>query len=43
MQVKGEAIEAHIGDKEETYQSNISVLYINNIGNISELYFSKVF
>jgi hypothetical protein len=43
MQVKGEAIEAHISDKEATYQSNISVLYINNRGNISEVYFSKVF
>jgi hypothetical protein len=43
MQVKGEAIEAHISDKEAAYQSNISVLYINNRGNISEVYFSKVF
>jgi hypothetical protein len=42
MQVKGEAIEAHINDKEATYQSNISVLYINNRGSISEVYFSKV-
>jgi hypothetical protein len=43
MQVKGEAIEAHISDKEVAYQSNISVLYINNRGGISEVYFSKVF
>jgi hypothetical protein len=43
MQVKGEAIEAHISDKEAAYQSSISVLYINNRGNISEVYFSKVF
>jgi hypothetical protein len=42
MQVKGEAIEAHISDKEATYQSSISVLYINNRGSISEVYFSKV-
>jgi hypothetical protein len=43
MQVKGEAIEAHISDKEATYQNNISMLYINNRGKISEVYFSKVF
>jgi hypothetical protein len=43
MQVKGEAIEAHISDKEAAYQRNISVLYINNRGNISEVYFNKVF
>jgi hypothetical protein len=43
MQVKGEAIEAHISDKEATYPNNISVLYINNRGNISKMYFSNVF
>jgi hypothetical protein len=43
MQVKGEAIEAHISGKEATYQSNISVMYINNKESISEVYFSKVF
>jgi hypothetical protein len=37
------AIEAHINDKEAAYQINISLLYINNGGNISEVYFSKVF
>jgi hypothetical protein len=42
MQVKGEAIEAHISDKEATYQRSISMLYINNKGNISEVYFNKV-
>jgi hypothetical protein len=42
MRVKGEAIEEHISDKETTYQINISVLYINNRGNISEVYFSSV-
>jgi hypothetical protein len=43
MQVKGEAIEAHISDKDATYQRNILLLYINNRCNISEVYFSKVF
>jgi hypothetical protein len=43
MKVKGEEIEAHISDKEPTYQSNISVLYINNRGSISEVYFNKDF
>ena len=43
MKVKGEEIEEYISDKEATYQSNISVLYINNRGNILEVYFSKVF
>jgi hypothetical protein len=42
MQVKGEVMEKHISDKEAAYESNISVLYINNRGNISEVYFSKV-
>ena len=42
MQVKGEAIEAHISDKEAAYQSNISMLHINNRGNISKVYFNKV-
>jgi hypothetical protein len=42
MHVKGEAIEEHINDKEAAYQRSISVLYINNRGNISEVYFSKV-
>jgi hypothetical protein len=42
MQVKGEAIEAHISDIEEKYQRSISVLYINNRHNISEVYFNKV-
>ena len=41
-QVKGEAIEEHISGKEATYQRNISVLYINNRSNISEVYFKKV-
>jgi hypothetical protein len=43
MQVKGEAIVAHISDKEEAFESNILVLYINNRGSILEVYFSKVF
>jgi hypothetical protein len=43
MQVKGEGIEAHISDKEAAYQSNISVLNINNRGSISKVYFYKVF
>jgi hypothetical protein len=43
MQVKGEEIEAHISDKEAAYRSSISVLYINNRGSISEVYFSKAF
>jgi hypothetical protein len=38
MQVKGEAIEEHISDKEVAYQSNILVFYINNRGYISEAY-----
>jgi hypothetical protein len=42
MQVKGEAIEEHIIDKEATYQSNISVLYINNRGCISEAYINNI-
>jgi hypothetical protein len=42
MQVKGEAIEAHMNDKEATYQSGILMLYINNRGSISEVYFNKV-
>jgi hypothetical protein len=42
MQVKGEAIEAHISDKEATYQSSISVLYIINRECISEAYISSI-
>jgi hypothetical protein len=42
MQVKGEAIEEHISDKDATYQSNISMLYINNRGFISEAYISSI-
>jgi hypothetical protein len=42
MQVKGEAIEENISDKGAEYQRNISLLYINNRGNISKVYFSKV-
>jgi hypothetical protein len=42
MQVKGEAIEEHISNKEEAYQSNISVLYISNRGCISEAYISVI-
>jgi hypothetical protein len=42
MHVKGETIEAHISDKESAYQLSISVLYIINRGNISEVYFRKV-
>jgi hypothetical protein len=38
MQVKGEVIEENINDKEATYQRNISVMYINNRGCISEAY-----
>ena len=41
MQVKGEAIEAHISDKEATYQSNIS-LYISNRGYILEAYINSI-
>jgi hypothetical protein len=43
MQVKGEAIETHISDKEAVYQSSISVLNISDRGSISEVYFNKVF
>jgi hypothetical protein len=42
MQVKGEAIEEHIRDKEAAYQSNISVLYISNRGCISEAYINNM-
>jgi hypothetical protein len=42
MQVKGEAIEEHINDNEVAYQSNISMLYINNRGSISEAYISNI-
>ena len=42
MQVKGEAIEAHISDKEATYQRSISVLYISNSGCISEAYINSI-
>jgi hypothetical protein len=42
MQVKGEEIEAHINDKEVTYQRRILVLYINNRGCISEAYMSNI-
>jgi hypothetical protein len=42
MQVKGEAIEEYISDKEATYQSNISVLYISNRGCISEAYINNI-
>jgi hypothetical protein len=43
MKVKGEAIEAHIRDKEATYQSSISVLYIKAAyqSNISMLYINN--
>jgi hypothetical protein len=42
MEVKGEAIEAHINDKEATYQRSISMLYINNRGCISEAYINNI-
>ena len=42
MKVKVEAIEVHISDKEAVYQSNISVLYINNRGCISEAYINNI-
>jgi hypothetical protein len=42
MQVKGEAIEEHISDKEAAYQRSISMLYINNRGCISEAYISDI-
>jgi hypothetical protein len=42
MQVKGEAIEEHISDKEATYQRIISVLYISNRGCISEAYINNI-
>jgi hypothetical protein len=42
MQVEGEAIEKHIGDKEVAYQSSISVLYISKRGCISEAYISSM-
>ena len=42
MQVKGEAIEDHINDKEATYQRSISLLYINNRGCISEAYINNI-
>jgi hypothetical protein len=42
MQVKGEEIEEHISDKEATYQSSISMLYIRNRGCISEAYIDNI-
>jgi hypothetical protein len=42
MQVKGEAIGAHISDKEAAYQRRISVMYISNRGCISEAYISII-
>jgi hypothetical protein len=42
MQVQGEAIEAHISDKEATYQRSISVLYISNRGFILEAYINII-
>jgi hypothetical protein len=42
MQVKGEAIEVHVSDKEATYQRSISVLYISNRGCILEAYLSNI-
>jgi hypothetical protein len=42
MQVKGEAIEEHISDKEATYQRGISLLYISNRGCISEAYINII-
>jgi hypothetical protein len=42
LQVKGEAIEAHISDKEATYQRSISMLYINNRGFVSEAHISII-
>ena len=42
MQVKGEAIEEYISDKEVAYQSSISMMYINNRGYISEAYISSI-
>jgi hypothetical protein len=42
MQVKGEAIEEYISDKEAAYQSSISMLYINNRGCISKAYIINI-
>ena len=42
MQVKGEAIDDHISDKETTYQRNISLLYINNRGYILEAHINNI-
>jgi hypothetical protein len=42
MQVKGEAIDMHISDKEVAYQRSILVLYINNRGCISEAYINNI-
>jgi hypothetical protein len=42
MQAKGEAIDAHINDKEATFQRSISILYISNRGFISEAYISSI-
>jgi hypothetical protein len=42
MQVKGEAIEEHINDKEATYQRSILVLYISNRGCILEAYINNI-
>jgi hypothetical protein len=42
MEVKGEAIEVHISDKEAAYQRSISVLYIGNRGCISEAYINNI-
>jgi hypothetical protein len=42
MQVKGEAIEERIRDKEATYQRSISVFHISNIGCTSEAYITSI-
>jgi hypothetical protein len=42
MQVKGEAIEEHVSDKEAAYQRSILVLYISNRGFILEAYINNI-
>jgi hypothetical protein len=41
MQVKGEAIEENISDKEATYQRSISLMYISNRGCILEATYQR--
>jgi hypothetical protein len=42
VKAKGEAIEAHISDKEASYQRSILVMYISNRGCILEAYINNI-